>query len=90
MTTLFVRHRVQDYAQWREVYDSVAPMQKRAGVTAESVYQAVDDPADITVTHDFASAEEAKAFAESTELRDVMRKAGVLGVPTIWFTSKVQ
>ena len=39
MATMFVRHTVSDYAAWRKVYDSVAPMQKAGGVTAEAVYQ---------------------------------------------------
>jgi hypothetical protein len=27
MATLFVRHPVADYAEWRRVYDSIGPMQ---------------------------------------------------------------
>jgi uncharacterized protein (DUF1330 family) len=86
--TLFARHRVQDYLKWRAVYDSVGPMQKQHGVTSESVYQTEGDPTDVTVVHNFGSAEQAKAFAESTELREAMATAGVLGVPTIWITSE--
>jgi hypothetical protein len=88
MTTLFVRHRVSDYAKWREVYDSVAPLQKQAGVVADAVYQSPDEPNDVTVTHEFGSVGEAKAFAESAELREAMGKAGVVGVPTVWFANK--
>src|SRR5437016_2110254 len=70
MATLFVRHPVSDYAKWREVYNGVAPLQKRSGMIAETVYQAEGDPNDVTVTHEFGSIAEAKAFAESTELRE--------------------
>ena len=28
MATLFVRHPVANYPEWRRVYDSIAPMQK--------------------------------------------------------------
>src|SRR4051794_30392111 len=62
MTTLFVRHTVSDYKAWRKVYDSFAPAQKAGGVTAQAVYQAADNPNDVTITHDFASLEKAKAF----------------------------
>ena len=86
--TLFARHRVEDYAKWRAVYDSVVPMQQQAGVTAEHVYQADGDPTDITIIHEFASTEQAKAFADSADLRQAMANAGVLGVPTIWVTSE--
>jgi hypothetical protein len=58
------------------------------GVKAQSVYQAADNPNDITVTHDFANLEAAQAFAKSDELKTAMHGAGVVGAPTIWFTHK--
>ncbi len=85
---LVVRHRVADYPAWRRVYDSFAPTQKVLGVTADAVYQAADDPNDLTVSHDFATIEAAKAFLGSAELHGVMASAGVEGQPTVWFTSR--
>ena len=55
MTTMFIRHTVDK--AWRKVYDDFAPVQKAKGVTAQAVYQAADNPNDITVTHDFATLE---------------------------------
>jgi quinol monooxygenase YgiN len=88
MTTMFVRHTVSDYKAWRRAYDDFAPVQKVKGVTAQAVYRAVDNPNDITVTHEFASIEAAQAFAKSAELKSAMQNAGVAGSPTIWFTDK--
>ena len=85
---LFVRHEVTDYAAWRKVYNSFAATQKKLGVTAQAVYQSVDDPNDVTVTHDFKTAEQAKAFTASPELKEAMGKSGVKGAPTIWYTKK--
>ncbi|MCK1520425.1 MULTISPECIES: cyclase [unclassified Bradyrhizobium] len=88
MTTMFVRHTVSDYKTWRKVYDDFAPVQKAKGVTAETVYRAVENPNDITVTHEFATIEAAQAFPESAELKNAMQNAGVAKAPTIWFTNK--
>jgi hypothetical protein len=88
MATLFVRHQVADYAAWRRVYDGFTPTQKALGVQAEAVYQAIDDPNDITVTHDFATLEAAQAFAGSSEMRAAMHDAGVQGAPAIWFAER--
>ena len=88
MTTLFVRHTVSDYAAWRKTYDGFAPIQKAKGVTAQAVYQAADNPNDVTVTHKFASLDAAKAFTGSDELKKAMQGAGVVGAPTIWFTNR--
>ena len=63
MVRSFIRHHVSDYAAWREVYDSFGDAQREHGVRAEAVYRGVDDPNDVTVTHDFDDAEAAKAFS---------------------------
>jgi hypothetical protein len=88
MTTLFVRHQVADYAQWRQVYDGFAPTQKALGVQDQAVYQAIDNPNDITVRHEFATLEAAQAFGGSSELVSAMHDAGVQGPPTVWFTTR--
>ncbi|KQV82066.1 hypothetical protein [Rhizobium sp. Root1220] len=90
MPTLFVRHEVSDYATWRRVYDAFAPVQKANAVMAEAVYQAADNPNDVTVTHEFATLEAAQAFGKLEELRSAMRTGGVLGAPTVWLTNKAQ
>ena len=89
MATMFIRHTISDYKAWRKAYDESAPLQKAEGVTAEAVYQAADNPNDITVTHEFGSVEAAQAFAKSDELKKAMQGAGVVGAPTIWFANKV-
>jgi hypothetical protein len=88
MTTLFVRHEVADYAEWRRVYDGFSPTQKVLGVQDQAVYQAIDNPNDITVRHEFATLEAAQAFGGSPELRAAMHDSGVKGAPTVWFTTR--
>ncbi|TBY84655.1 cyclase [Rhizobium leguminosarum] len=88
MTTLFVRHEVSDYAAWRKIYDGFSPVQKANGVTAQAFYRAIDNPNDITVTHEFATLEAAQAFSKLDELKTAMRTGGVLGAPTVWFANK--
>jgi quinol monooxygenase YgiN len=85
---LYARHPVTDYAAWRKAYDDFDAERAGMGVTAHAVYQSVDDPNDITVCHEFASEEQAKAFASSPRLREVMEQAGVAGEPEIWFVSE--
>jgi quinol monooxygenase YgiN len=85
---MYVHHEVTDYAAWRKVYDGFDATRKKLGVIAQAVYRSVDNPNDVTVTHDFRSAEKAKAFAASAELKATMEKAGVKGAPQIWITTK--
>lgn len=88
MATLFVRHTVADYAAWRRIFDGFAPTQEAMGVTDKAVFRAADDPNDVTVTHEFATLEAAKAFAGSPELKGAMHDAGVTSVPSIWFATR--
>ena len=85
---LYVRHEVTSYTTWRKAYDSFDATRRKMGVIAQAVYQSLDDPNDVTITHDFASAAKAKAFAVSAELKAAMAKAGVKGAPQIWFTTR--
>ena len=88
MATLFVRHTVADYAAWRRIFDAFAPTQEALGVTDKAVYQAADNANDVTVTHEFATLEAARAFAGSPELKAAMHDAGVTSAPTIWFATR--
>ena len=87
MVRIFVRHPVTDYAHWRSVYDGFDAVRGQMGVVGQGVYRGVDDPNDVTVWHDFASADQAKAFAASNELRQAMDEAGIAGPPAIWFVT---
>ena len=88
MVRSFIHHHVSDYAAWREVYDSFGDAQREHGVRAEAVYRGVDDPNDVTVTHDFDDAEAAKAFFTIPELKEAMQRSGVEGEPALWLAAE--
>jgi hypothetical protein len=88
MVRLFVRHNVADYDAWRKVYDEFDNERRPMGVTDDAVFQSVDDPNDVTLWHDFAGADEARAFVSSEALRSAMQRAGVQGEPEIWFVTQ--
>lgn len=83
MALTVVRHSVRDYGSWREVYDSVKPIQTKYGVLEESAYQDPSNPNDVLVLHRFASVAKAEAFVNSSELHAAMGRAGVVGQPRI-------
>ena len=88
MVRLFVRIKVVDYESWREVYDLFYGERVAMGVMGAAAFQLVDDPNDVTVWHDFETAEVARAFVSSDALRNVMQRAGVQGEPQFWFTTE--
>jgi quinol monooxygenase YgiN len=85
MTTLFVRHKVADYTNWKRAYDEFDATRKENGVTGDSVYRDTDDSSTVIVTHTFKDTSTAKAFVSSKDLRSAMERAGVAGPPEMWF-----
>jgi hypothetical protein len=88
MATLFLKHRVHDYGEWRKVYDKYGAFQKDHGITSATVYRGEDEPDDVTVVHEFASLEAARAFAGNADLKAAMGAAGVVGEPLFWIAGK--
>jgi len=84
MVRMFVRHKVKDYAAWRKGYDAFEPQRIKLGARGHAVYREVTDGNDVTAWHDFDNLEAANAFAASSELKQAMQGAGVVGAPTIW------
>ncbi len=86
MIRMFARHTVADFARWREQYDAFDAERRGMGVVGEAVYPSAEDATDVTLSHDFANLEAARAFVASKRLQEVMANAGVVGQPTVWFT----
>ena len=89
-TTMFVRHKVSDYSNWKRIYDEFASVRKEKGVTGASVHRDANDANTIFVTHQFKDLTAARAFADSEELKSAMANAGVAGPPEIWFAEDVE
>ena len=89
MATLFVRHAVADFTKWKQAYDDFDAERRSMGVTSDGVYQLDGQPNDVTVYHEFGTAEAAKSFAANPRLKEVMVSAGVQGTPSIWITQRV-
>jgi ABC-type sugar transport system substrate-binding protein len=87
---MFVRLEVVQFSEWRKIYDGFAAARKAAGVTESTLWQSADDPNDVTVINEFATLEQARAFAASGELRDAMRNSGLKGPPQVWFASRAK
>ena len=81
--TLIVRHRVQDYGAWRAVYETVEGLRQQLGCSGAEVMVDPGDKQDVFVLHRFPTVTQAQAFAESSELREAMGRAGVVGPPRI-------
>ena len=88
MAHMFVRVMVEDYETFREAYDNAEAIRRSAGSTGNTVYQAIDNPNEVTVRIEFPSVDAAKEYSTSQELRDCMQAVGIQGLPTVWFVNE--
>lgn len=85
MTTVLVRHKVNDYAKWKAVLDETKPWAKSMGAKSQRVLRSSADANEIVVLSEFADASTAQHFAQSEELKQAMQRAGVAEAPSVWF-----
>ncbi len=89
-TTMFAKHAVSSYENWKRAYDEFVSVRKEKGVAGASVHRDASDPNTVIITHQFADTNAAMAFANSEELKSAMMNAGVAGPPEIWFGEEVE
>ncbi|HKJ35869.1 MAG TPA: hypothetical protein VKA36_04815 [Solirubrobacterales bacterium] len=90
MATAFVRHEVEDWDRWKQGYDRNGQLRAEGGVREAGIYQAHDNPNDVTVYHVFDSVEDAQAFLGNQDLAEAMKEIGVVGEPQMWITTEVE
>ena len=86
MVNLLVRVTVADYATYRPVFDAHEAFRRANGaIGVAQVYQDVENPNQVTTIIEWDSAENARKFASSPELKEAMQAAGVTSAPEVHF-----
>ena len=88
MPHLLVRHRVDDYAKWRPVFDDHASMREQYGSNGGQVFRSADDPNDVVMLFEVDDLDRAREFVGSDGLREAMESAGVVGRPDVYFLNE--
>jgi len=82
---LIVRHEVKDFDVWKQGFDAHADARNAAGIVGHAVNRSRANPNVVVVYLQSESIEALRTFATSTDLKDAMRTAGVLGAPDLTF-----
>lgn len=85
-----ITHPVSDFDRWKAGFDGHEPARRAAGVLAHHINRAEDDPNLITIFLALSDLGQARAFSESADLVDTMKKFGVTGPPTILWMQPVR
>jgi heme-degrading monooxygenase HmoA len=85
MPALLIRHRVEDYATWKPVFDTEETTRRANGSQGARLFRNADDPNETLILLDWDDLERARLFAQSDDLRHAMEHAGVVDEPDLWF-----
>ena len=85
MVHVIVRHKVTDYTNWKQAFDSHLNRRMASGETGCRIFHSIDDPRDITLLLDWESVDSARRFMQSDDLRGAMKSAGVVGDADVQF-----
>jgi heme-degrading monooxygenase HmoA len=85
MAHMLVRISVKDYEAWKSGFDLGSDLRTRNGEKSYQVLREGNGSNDLFVLFQWDNLDNARRFGASSELREAMQRAGVIGKPEIWF-----
>jgi hypothetical protein len=84
---LTLHFKVKDFNAWRTSYNGHEKDRTSAGITNTVVFRSADDANDVVILADVADVSKARTWLGSNEMKAVMEKSGVLGLPSVRFAA---
>lgn len=89
MVQLIIRHKVKDYAKWKPLFDEHGAKRKAAGSNGGRLFRSEKDPNEVVILFEWEDIGKAHKFTESEDLRQTMKRAGVVGKPELYFLEDI-
>lgn len=83
MIKAFVRHKVGEFATWKQAFDEFLPQRKAGGELSYSIGQVAGEPNNLCLVFEWTSAADGNTFFGSAQLQVAMEKATVAEAPEI-------
>ena len=85
MPYVLIRTKVQDYAQWKPVFDADGLTRQANGSRGGQLFRTASDPNELVMLFEWDDLEKARQFAQSEDLRQAMQRSGVVDQPDVYF-----
>ncbi len=79
MPYVLLQHRVENYDEFKDIYDHDAPHRRRRGCRGGRLFRSKDDPNQLFMLFRWENLESAHHFVDGYELREAMKWASVTG-----------
>ncbi len=90
MPYLLVRHKVEDYARWKPLFDAHGTTRQASGCRGGQLFRNANNPNELVILFEWDNLENARQFTQSSDLREVMQRAGVIEQPDVYFLEAVE
>lgn len=85
MPYLLIRHKVEDYAKWKPVFDDHGSTREAAGSKGGYVFRNANDQNEIVILLEVDDLERCRQLVESEDLKEAMQRSGVADKPDIYY-----
>jgi heme-degrading monooxygenase HmoA len=90
MVYVLAIQRVEDYDKWKKIFDEHGAVRKSDGSRGALIYRDSNDPKQLAVITQWDDIEAAKNFSTSDDLKNTMKRAGVMGLPKLYYLEDVE
>ena len=90
MATVFIRHKVRNYAKWKKVFDKFAPTRRAGGESSYIIGHVPGKPKNLCLLFQWDTAANAARFLKSKALKAAMKGAGVAEKPEVFVFEEKQ
>jgi heme-degrading monooxygenase HmoA len=90
MTYILTIQKVEDYDKWKHVFDENGDVRRINGSKGATIYRDSNDPKQLVIVTEWDNIEKAKNFSMSEDLKITMKKAGVKGLPELYYLEGIE
>lgn len=89
MVTAIIQHEVQNFTEWKKVFDQDVPNLTKVGVKLIGIYTSVKNPNDVTMIFEAPDPGIYDVMMSDPHRQAEIKRGGVIGVPKATFFNKV-
>jgi heme-degrading monooxygenase HmoA len=90
MAYVLVRHKMENYARWKPIFDDDGGNRKANGCKGGRLFRSATDPNELVILFEWDDVKKAQQFVQSDDLREAMQRAGVVDRPDVYFLDEIE
>lgn len=88
MVTAIIQHEVENFTEWKKVFDKDVPNLEKAGVKLVGIYTSVKNQNDVTMIFEAPDAGIYDVLMSDPNRQAEIKRGGVIGAPKATFLNK--